>query len=29
MEINKGHKVYLSEIYFDDLDELGYNWGMT
>ena len=27
MEIDKGHKVYLSEIYIDDLEELGYNWG--
>ena len=27
MENNNGHKVYLSEIYVDDLEELGYNWG--
>jgi hypothetical protein len=27
MEINKNGKVYLGEIYIDDLEELGYNWG--
>lgn len=24
---DKGHKVYFSEIYIDDLEALGYNWG--
>ena len=27
MEINKNGKVYLGEIYIDDLESLGYNWG--
>ena len=27
MTEDKGHKVYFSEIYLDDLEALGYNWG--
>ena len=27
MKISEGHKVYFSEIYIDDLESLGYNWG--